>query len=341
MTTTQQQTYELSKRAFVAFVAVFILVLFSGASEAYTAPNYGSVSDSFSSFNAFLTRVSAYIGIILNPTNNAGLYVEALFFALWAYRLIVELGKFIFNASSLVGLFTVLMLGFIVRILMTSYDPLTSLLLTWAGDAASAIQFPIVGSNDAFFVSSYVNQIMQSITLPETSIFASISQVLLITALQFVIWILSILSFFALTWGVWGFALAKLVGWFFIPFMLLERTAALFDGWLKLMVGFLVYIFIARANLVLVLILISTYFNLPLSPAGLSVGYAINVSPSNFTEIGGFLSLLVIAVLALLSTGKFATAIASGLGGFGGAIHEASRMAGAGAASLTAVKSRI
>ena len=322
--------------ALISVVLILFLVPFAYAAPLVPSatPDYGSVSSTFSSFNAFLANVSAYVTAILNPANNAYKYVEATFFAFFAYRLALALAGFVFSTVDLVGVLTVIMLGFIVRILMGFYGQLTSLLLTWAGDASTALQMPIVGNDDVFFVASYIGRIMGAISLPSADIWDAISFSLLIVVFQSVIWILSILSFFAVAWGVWGFALAKLIGWFFIPFMLLERTSALFDGWLRFMLGFLFYMFIARANLIMVLVLLTTYFGLPIAPATTSTVQAITVAPGDFGELTGLLALLIIAVLALLSTGKFAASIVGGIGGFGGTLARVATFGARGAGSL-------
>jgi hypothetical protein len=284
------------------------------------APDYGDVSASHTSFQSFLTNVSGYIKLVVAPSSNAEKFIEATFFTLLIFRLAIELSKWAFDHADLFDVATVVLLGVIVRVFMDSYDYITSMLLILSGDVGAAIQMPIIGNSDVFFGVSYIHNLLEAITLPETSILDDLKLVLLLAFFQLIIWGLSVMAFFCMAWGVYGFALAKLVGWFFIPLMLLEKTAQLFDGWFRFLVGFLIYSVIARANIILVLLLLTSYFGIPMAvvKAGQPINYAITISGDNYSDLGGLAAMLIISVLALLATGKFAMAIAGGVGGFGG-----------------------
>jgi hypothetical protein len=311
--------HELEIRNRAAVVALVSWALFLLPGLAVGAADYGSMPEAFGSFNKFLKDVGGYLDIVAAPSSDAGRFIEAEFLALFIFRLSIEVSKWVFNHADVVDVFAIVLLGAMVRIFMDFYDEITTILLSWASDVGGAVQFPIVGSKDVFFAVSYINNMINAFTLPEASFFSSIKLVIIVLSIQGIVWLLSIMAFFCMAWGVYGFALAKLVGWFFIPFVLLERTASLFDGWLRYLVGFLVYMVIARVNIVLVLILLSSYLGISLTTvrAGGAVD-AVTFSGSDFSNLGGFVALLIISVFALLSTGKFAMAIAGGVGGFGG-----------------------
>ena len=99
---------------------------------------------------------------------------------------------------------------------------------------------------------------------------------------------------------------------------MLKRTAFLFDGWMRLFTGFLVYGVIARANLLLTVLAIKSLFGIP--------GYAVDTTYnirwdfSGMGDIIGLAGFLIVGILALISTGRFATAVVSGAGGFGSSI---------------------
>ncbi len=332
MTISQKQDFIIHQRSLILALFAFCIFLFPNDSHAI---DYGSYTTTFTSFQSFLTNVNTYLAKILGPGTNATKFIEAEFLAFMIYRLSVEVAKWVFNASDIVGVFAVIMLGGIVKIMMNFYDPLTTLLLSWAGDASTAIQKPIVGNDDVFFIASYIHNIMQSMSLPETTIFSGVATLLLIASLNLLIWILSLLAFFTVAWGIWGYALTKLVGWFFLPFLMLKRTEALFDGWLKLFLGFLFYMFIARANIVLVLVLLTGFFGLALNPSGTgTVPPAVLIGFKGFDEVAGLAALLIVSILALLSSGKFAVALAGGVGGFGGAAATLAFVAAKGARSF-------
>lgn len=326
---TARQRFWLFCLCFVSFYLFFL------PSTAWAqAADYGDYGEAFTSFQNFLTTVAAYIDLVLAPGSNAAQFIEAFFYAFAFYRISFAIaGWMMFD--NLPGLVAAVLLVAVVRIMLDFYDPLTSLLLSWAGDFAGSIQQPITGNGDVFFVVGYLTNILDSISLPSITIFNAVSALMAIITLAALTFLLSVLAFFAVAWGVYGFALAKLIGWMFLPFILIERTAALFDGWIKFMLGFLFYMVIARVNLVLVLILFTTYLNLPLT-SGTAPGVPFVVPVDDFSDLGGLVSLLIISILSLISTGKFAVALAGGVGGFGGALSQAVLSVGLGVSRLGA-----
>ncbi len=289
--------------------------------------DYSDYGNAHVAFGTFLGSVEDLLAAVLAPGSNAAAFIEAFFVFGVVFKLVTVVAGYMLLTKDLTDVFQALILIAVVRALLDFYAPITSALFSWSGDFASSIQEPIVGTGDVFFLVDYLQNIWSAITHEDTSIFDGIKLVFATMLLWGLLLLLSILAFLAVAWAVWGFALAKLIGWMFIPFLLFERTVFLFDGWLRFMVGFLLYAVIARVNLVLVLVLFASYFGLPLdSPVGPDRVFPI----PNVDEIGGLLSLLVIAVLSLISTSRFAIALASGVGGFGQAVGSVARTAALG-----------
>ncbi|MEM7083753.1 MAG: type IV secretion system protein [Pseudomonadota bacterium] len=335
----QQRAIELRINRFAVISAAVITYLVFFIPTAF-AGDYSDYGDAHTAFGTFLDSVEDLLDAVLAPGSNAAAFIEAFFLFGVIYKLVTVIAKYMLLAGELIDVFQAIILIAIVRALLDFYGPVTSALFSWSGDFASAIQEPIVGTGDVFFVTEYIQNIIAAITHEDTSIWDGIKIAFATMLLSGTLLILSILAFFAVAWAVWGFALSKLIGWMFIPFLLFERTAFLFDGWLRFMVGFLLYAVIARVNLVLVLVLFASYFGLPLdSPVGPDRAFPI----PNVDEIGGLLSLLIIAILSLISTGRFATALAGGVGGFGQAVGTIARTAAlgfGGAARRAAATSR-
>ena len=135
---------------------------------------------------------------------------------------------------------------------------------------------------------------------------------------HYTLFLLSIISFLSSCWALYGYALSKIIGLFFIPFLMLEKTSFLFDGWVRFFCGFLIYGIIARANLVLTMIAIKTFYGIPTNTINTSL-----VISYDFTGLGdvlGMVAFTFISILALLSTGRFAATIVSGAQGFGGSV---------------------
>ena len=132
------------------------------------------------------------------------------------------------------------------------------------------------------------------------------------------VFMFSIIGFIANVWALWGYALSKLIGLFFIPFIMLQRTAFLFDGWMRLFTGFLVYGVIARANLLLTVLALKSLFGIP--GYAVDTGYNVRWDFSGMGDIIGLAGFMIVSILALISTGRFAASVVSGATGFGSSI---------------------
>ena len=100
---------------------------------------------------------------------------------------------------------------------------------------------------------------------------------------------------------------------------MVKRMSYLFDGWVRLFTGFLVYGVIARANLILTVLAIKAFFGIP--------GYTVDTASSiridfeGIADLFGLGAFLFIAILSLIATGRFATTVVSGAGGFGDSVR--------------------
>ena len=64
--------------------------------------------------------------------------------------------------------------------------------------------------------------------------------------------------------------------------------------------------------------LLSRYFGLPISPG--AVTEPIVIPGTDLSDYLGLLTLMIMALIGLIMTGRFAVNIASGVGGFGGVV---------------------
>jgi type IV secretory pathway VirB6-like protein len=120
---------------------------------------------------------------------------------------------------------------------------------------------------------------------------------------------------------MWGYVLCKIIGIFFVPFLMIRRTEFLFDGWLRLYCGFLVYGIIARANLILVVLSIKTFFGW--DGYVIDTGFTMQWDITNFADIMGLTCYVGVGFLSLFCTGRFAATVVIGTAGIGGAINNA------------------
>ncbi len=287
----------------------------------WAAPDYADIEETYDAFDKFVVASQGFLSAITGAGSAGATIIRLLFLTIAIYVFSMVVAKWMMRQADLFDVVSVVLLILIVRTIQTFYSRITETLHSLSLDLASAIQEPVVGTTDIFFAPAYLHNIMTNISLTPLDLFVSVTSWLSIGGVILVSGLLSVLAFFTVAWGTWGYVVATLIGWVVIPFLMVPRLAFLFDGWFRFLVGFLVYDVIARLNISLALVLITGYFDLPLS-AG-SVTAPITMPGLTYAELAGFVTLAVVAIVGLLATGKFAIAIASGVGGAGGAIARA------------------
>lgn len=298
------------------FLLVFSIFVFPAVSWAVVPP---SVSEAMLSMNTFMQSASAATNNIMsNP--GLGSFIDAVWSAFAVILLVMALSKYALNASHLLEVFTVILLIVITRVMLDYFDYLTSVCWSWGEGVAGGIQMAVIGNSDPFFLGGFVNDLAKGITMSDVSILDTVAMWLTSLLVILVVALLSVCSFFCTVWALWGYALAKLIGLFFVPFIMLKRTTVLFDGWCRFFLGFLVFNIIARANLVLTVLALKCYFHIP--------GYTVPVAPyrldfMSLADVLGLLAIMLISIFGLLATSRFSSIIVSGAGGFGASLRNA------------------
>ncbi len=288
------------------------------APRVWAQADYGDMERSFNSFDGLVDSARTYLDLVLAPGSPGAQLSQAVFLTIAVYVISMGLAKWMMAESDTWDLMATFFLVVVVKLILSSFDTLTEAAHHLATGVGSAIQEPIVGTADVFFPASYISNLISNFSYLPVNIFEAMATIMGTIVLSAAGLALGVVAFFTAAWGTWGYAVAKLVGWFFVPFLLVPRLSFLFDGWLRFFVGFLVYDVLARVNISLCLVLLSKYFGLPLSAA--AVSSPIVISGSSLTDYFGLLALMIMALVALIATGRFAVTIASGVGGFGGVV---------------------
>lgn len=281
----------------------------------WAAPDYSNVKESYDAFDKFVVAVKDFLVLMTAPGSAGATISSMLFLSIAVYVFSMAVAKWMMKQTDAFDLLSVVLMILIVSTIQAFYGTLTELLHSLSTDLAAAIQQPIVGTTDVLFAPAYIHNMMSNLSFVPADIFGGLNAIVAVVVVYVIAGLLSVVSFFTVAWGTWGYAVAKLIGWFFIPFLMVPRLSFLFDGWFRFMVGFLVYDVLARLNIALSLVLLTKYFGLPLS-AG-SVSAPIVMPGLTFAEFSGFIVLAIVALVGLIATGKFSVAIASGVGGAG------------------------
>lgn len=290
-----------------------------------------------SAFDTFVNTVSIHVNNLLTPGSAAYEFIQLEVVVFGSYRLAIAVGRYAMaSTGDLTEIFQVTILILLVLAMISSYGMLTTLLYAWSNDLAGVIQMEVAGTNEVFFASTAVNNMLSAISFSTGgAVFllfnpgAAAAGLALTLILAASVFALDIVVFIGLAWSVWGFALAKFLGWFFLPFLLIERLAPLFDGWLRFLISILFYGVIIRVNSVLIVLLIQSYFNLGTSVGpGLISIEPVTIEANTMADIGGLLGMCFVSILSIFATGRFSTAIVGGIGGFGESVGAIARAIG-------------
>ncbi|KJS30744.1 MAG: hypothetical protein VR64_14515 [Desulfatitalea sp. BRH_c12] len=294
-----------------------ILLAIPAVVLADSPPTFG---ESMGRFNTFMNNTSVLLNNILADGDLRNL-VEITWTTFAICLIVIAGGKYILSDLSQFDLIHTLLMVAVTRLLLDNYDYLTSLGWDMSEGIAGGIQQAAIGNSDPFLLPAFINDVMDGIEHNDVSWWSAFWTFLAANVVFAIVSLFSILGFIIHVWALWGFALSKIIGFFFIPFLMLKRTSFLFDGWMRLFTGFLVYAVIARINLLLTVLAIKSLFGIP--------GYAINTSYNvqwdfnGLADIIGLVGFLIVGILALISTGRFAAAVSSGATGFGSSVSSA------------------
>jgi hypothetical protein len=308
----------MMKRCIVRMVPFLIVFIFlSGPVFAEAPPTF---SDSLGRYNTFMTNVQLLMNNILADGNLSN-FVEILWRAFAVGLLVVAAGKYILGDLTIFDLIQPLLMVMISRLLIDHYDYLTGLCWDMSEGISAGIQQAAIGSSDPFLLPAFINDVMAGIENNDVSWWSAFWTFLTANVVFAMVLLFSILGFIANSWALWGYSLSKIIGLFFIPFLMLKRTGFLFDGWMRLFSGFLVYGVIARVNLLLTVIAIKSLFGIP----GYTIDTTYNVrwDFAGLGDIMGLAGFMVVGILALIATGRFASSVVSGASGFGSSVSTA------------------
>lgn len=296
---------------------ILFAVIFPCAAMAEPPPTF---SESMGRFNTFMQNTGVLLDNIL-ADGNIGNFVTIMWTTIAIYLIVLTAAKWVLGDLSIFDLIHPLLMVLVTRIMMENYDYLTSLCWDMSEGIAGGIQQAAIGNSDPFMLPGFINDVMEGIEYNDVSWWSAFWTFVSANVVFTLVFLFSVLGFIANVWSLWGYALSKIIGLFFIPFLMLKRGSFLFDGWMRLFTGFLVYGVIARVNLLLTVLAIKSLFGIP--------GYTINTNYNvhwdfnGLADVMGLVAFLVVGLLALISTGRFASAVVSGASGFGSSVSSA------------------
>ncbi|NWA64064.1 hypothetical protein HX773_24510 [Pantoea sp. B9002] len=283
-------------------------------------------------FDFIRSKFAVYLSDFVNKMTSSGSAINKFAWAIFGFlsmMLFVQQFLIFVRKPDVFEHLTAVAYWFVGLGLMMSYDIATKTFWGIAEGLSYEMQYAFVGNNDPLFILQWIKKATMAIKLSDVGIFDALDMVALSMCWVIIGIALDCVMYLGSVWAVFGYGLAKIVGFVFIPFILVSGTRNLFDGWVRFFTGFIVLSVVVKVTGILGCLI----FQAQLESIG--VGFTSVLSdPQNVVEIteqnmgyaGEMIGTGVVAILFVLSAFKFAASLSAGVGSAGGGIGGAIKM---------------
>jgi hypothetical protein len=298
--------------------AALLLPTIAQADDLPGAPpgNLGDFNTFGHSWQIFLTSVlQPQLNAILTGTTDGGVsYVTWANGALGTGYLVtslIALYRWVFRDESAVSLVTVVVKGGIITLIYASYSTLTSFLFGAAYELSFLIQQQALGDSTLMGPAAFIVKALSAIDLGSTSLFSlTITGLFLAAGFLALEAVLVIASVFVAAWPTLLYVVATIIGPVMFPFLFVEQLSFLFDGWLRLFFASLFYLLIGRVVLIVIALLIGSFFGVPYSTSPQVAPIVLDTS--SIANVAILFILSFISLFMLFYSGSFVSQIVGG-----------------------------
>ena len=316
----KRQVIALALGMFAIFMAPLI---FMPAAEAALSENMRSV---------FSGELKDFVTGIMSGTNNPVSNFAWMIFAAFSFILfVIEVIKFIWQGNQTESHLLALCMFFITFMIMGSYDGFTNGIWGIAVGISDGYQEQLVGNTDNFFLTQWMHKTFKAVVVEDLSMWDPVKLLGYVSVWTAAGIVLDAVAYLAAMWADFGYAVGKVVGFVFIPCLLLPATRSLFDGWFKFFTGFGFLLIVLKATMVVAAIAIKAIVG-TLGVKYVGSGFAAEPTAMTITvqemyKLADAAAMLFIAALFVLSSFAFASALAGGLGNLSGGLGSAASLA--------------
>lgn len=280
----------------------------------------------------FAGDLKEFVSGIMSGTDNPVSKFAWMIFTAFAFILaVIEVCKFIWQGNQTESHLIAVCMFFITFMIMGSYDGFTEGIWGIAVGISNGYQEQLVGNTDNFFLSQWMHKVFAAVVVEDLSIWDSFKLVIYVGSWTAAGILLDSVAYLAAMWADFGYAVGKVVGFVFIPCLLLPATRSLFDGWFKFFTGFGFLLIVLKATMVVAAIAVKSIIG------SLGVKYtgggfageptAVNIGVDQMYLLVDASAMLLVAILFVLSSFAFASALAGGLGNLSGGLGTAAGLA--------------
>lgn len=296
----------------------FIIVLLVFSSEIIADPYPAPTSTDFwDSFDRFFVRLAEYKRLLLDPSGNLYDLVEKVAIALSIVMIVLFFMQFIYSGVSEFDLFILVLSILGPKLLLDNYGTVTTEGWSVALGIANNFQETATGSTASGGIYGFLDALFDNISITGGTLnpFKMIVRGAYMAVLFIVFNIFMGGVALATMWAVWGYSLASIIGLIFVPLSITPITRPFFMSWVSFYIGYLLYVVIARLNLVILYLLTISIFNLPAdivaAPGSSLPVYTIDMNQGIPTSLT---TLMVIGILSMFSIGSMTASLVAGGG---------------------------
>ena len=281
----------------------------------------------------FNNELKEFVSSIMLDTGGAVYgFAWMMFLAGSVLMFVIEIAKFIQGGTKAAeSNVQAVMWWFATFAIMTGYDAATSAIWGVAVGISNGFQEHLVGNTDNFFLAQWIHKATAAVVVEDISLFDTVKMAIYYVGWMIVGWLLDLVAALVAMWADFGYALAKVVGLIFIPFLLLPATRNLFDAWFKFFTGFGFLLIVLKATMVVAAISVKAIMtSLGVSFSGGGYGEpseVVQIGLNNLYLLSDASAMLAIAILFVLSSFAFASSLAGGLGNLSGGLGTAAGLA--------------
>lgn len=296
----------------------------------FMPPAEAALSDTMR--GVFSGELKAFVTGIMSGTDNPVSNFAWMIFAAFAFILfVIEVIKFIWQGNQTESHMIALCMFFVTFMIMGSYDGFTEGIWGIAVGISDGYQQQLVGNTDNFFLSQWMHKTFAAVVIEDLSMWDSLKLLSYVTIWTATGVLLDAVAYLAAMWADFGYAVGKVVGFVFIPCLLLPATRNLFDGWFKFFTGFGFLLIVLKATMVVAAIAVKAIVG-TLGVKYVGAGFAgeataVTIGVNELYKLADAAAMLFVAALFVLSSFAFASALAGGLGNISGGLGTAASMA--------------
>jgi len=277
----------------------------------------------------FITGIDSLVTNVITGTNDISAFMQwfllgnAIIYMAWS------IGKYTFGVHDLFGIIIDFCFVLFMYLLYTNYILITDVIADLFISFGGSMQALMIGSDDLFIGTLFLERISDSISFYESGIFGSLFTGIVLFFLWFITFWVNLLAFLIIAYAIFIVYFMKLFGFLFIPLMLWKPTQNFLVNWFTTFCSYLLYLTVARLVVASLVMFYIAFFNLPSAGAPVTP-IIIEVESDGLDNMVALLMIEFLAILILANAEKISSAIISGATGAGSARRHKSRTQGDG-----------